>query len=228
MNSRGLNTSIFTSNNPVVIYIDGVPYSHAFGFDASLVNVERIEVLRGSQGTLYGKDAIGAVINIVTQDPGDTWQGAFNIDYGSFNTLSGSLNLSGPIVKDRLFLGVNGFYQQSDGWIENDYPGGDEDADRETDSKIGVYLLCKPTDRFEARLTVANDYSKDHWDHGYGLPGGSRVTDFERDDAEHVRYDEDTFQDVESSTQSLVMSYAFGRATLTSTTTPGSRHPGGL
>jgi outer membrane receptor protein involved in Fe transport len=85
MNFRGLNTSMFTSNNPVVIYIDGVPYSDRYGFDASLANVKRIEVLRGPQGTLYGKDAIGGVINIVTKDPGNEFQGKVGAEYGSFN-----------------------------------------------------------------------------------------------------------------------------------------------
>ena len=72
---QGLNASMFTNNNPLVIYIDGVPHSGRYGSDASLANVERIEVLRGPQGTLYGKDAIGGVINMVTKDPGNEWQG---------------------------------------------------------------------------------------------------------------------------------------------------------
>jgi iron complex outermembrane receptor protein len=70
---RGLNTSAFTNNNPIVIYIDGVPYYDRYDFDPSLANVEQIEVLRGPQGTLYGKDAIGAVINIITKTPSNEW-----------------------------------------------------------------------------------------------------------------------------------------------------------
>jgi iron complex outermembrane receptor protein len=60
---------MFTNNNPVVIYIDGVPIISRYGFDASLAYVERVEVLRGPQGAIYGKDAIGGVINIVTKTP---------------------------------------------------------------------------------------------------------------------------------------------------------------
>ncbi|MDN5106152.1 TonB-dependent receptor plug domain-containing protein, partial [Aliarcobacter butzleri] len=72
---RGLNASMFTNNNPVVIYIDGVPYYDRFDFNPSLANVEQIEILRGPQGTLYGKDAIGAVINITTKSPSNEWHG---------------------------------------------------------------------------------------------------------------------------------------------------------
>jgi iron complex outermembrane receptor protein len=64
---RGLNMSSFSNSNPVVIYVDGVPYYDRYDFNPSLANVEQVEVLRGPQGTLYGKDSIGAVINIVSK-----------------------------------------------------------------------------------------------------------------------------------------------------------------
>lgn len=52
---RGINTSTFTTNNPVVIYLDGVPYYSMYDFNPSLANVEQIEILRGPQGTLMEK-----------------------------------------------------------------------------------------------------------------------------------------------------------------------------
>ena len=68
LNVRGLNTSMFTNNNPVVVYIDGVAYSERYGFDLPVVtDVDRVEVLRGPQGTLYDKGAIGGIVNIVTK-----------------------------------------------------------------------------------------------------------------------------------------------------------------
>jgi iron complex outermembrane receptor protein len=72
VNFRGLNAAMFTGGNPVVIYIDGVPCIDRFTFDASLADAERVEVLRGPQGTIYGKDAIGAVIKVVTMQSTDT------------------------------------------------------------------------------------------------------------------------------------------------------------
>jgi iron complex outermembrane receptor protein len=219
INFRGLNTSMFTSNNPVVIYIDGVPYSHAYGFDASLANVERVEVLRGPQGTLYGKDAIGAVINVVTKEPTNDFQGKVGAEYGRFNYVEGLLNVSGPVVKNKLYFGINGKYEQDDGWIENDYPGMDDDANRGNDRRIGAYLLFRPTDRLKAKINVSNDYTRQYWSDGYGLPGGSDISDFDRDDAEKVSFDENTVEKTESNAQSLNLSYDFDALTLTSTTT---------
>jgi len=219
VNFRGLNTSMFTSNNPVVIYIDGVPYSRAYGFDASLVNTERIEVLRGPQGTLYGKDAIGGVINIVSKDPTNEFHGKVGAEYGSFNYVQGLLNLNGPVLKDKLYFGINGQYDQDDGWIENEYPGADEDANRERNHNMGAFLLFKPAERFKARLNVSNLYNKTYWEDGYPLPGGSKLSDFNRDDAETVSYDGDTNNDLESNAQSLHLSCDFDALSVTSVTT---------
>ncbi len=219
VNIRGLNTSMFTQNNPVVIYIDGVPYSRTYGFDASLVNAERIEVLRGPQGSLYGKDAIGGVINIVSKDPANELHGKVGAEYGSFKYMQGFLNLNGPVLKDKLYFGVNGWYEQDDGWIENTYPGMEEDANRKRNHNMGVFLLFKPTDRFKARLNVSSLYHKTYWDDGYALPGGSVVSDFDRDDAENVSYDVESYDETKSNAQSLHLSYDFDAFTVTSVTT---------
>lgn len=184
VNFRGLNTSAFTNNNPVVIYIDGVPYSNRFGFDASMVNVERVEVLRGPQGSLYGKDAIGAVINIVTKKPVNTWQGKVGTEYGSYNALQGLFNVSGPLRENVLFAGINGWYRQDDGWIENVHPGMGKDANKENDRRLSGYLLYNPTERLSARLTLSDDYTKKYWQDGYGLPGGAGISEFSRKNAE--------------------------------------------
>lgn len=219
VNFRGLNASMFTNNNPVVLYIDGVPCTDQYGFDASLANVERIEVLRGPQGTLYGKDAIGGIINIVTKDPDNAFQGKAGAEYGSFDFMHGLINGSGPLVKDKLYLGINGQYRRKDGWVENTHSGMDEEANEEEGRRISGYLLFKPTVRLRARLVLSNDYTRKSWMDGYGLPGGSDISDFDRDEAEHVDFDVPTEEEFESNSQSLNLAYDFGSATLTSTTT---------
>lgn len=145
VNFRGLNMSVFTNNNPVVIIIDGVTQSGGAGFDASMANVERIEVLRGPQGALYGKYAIGAVINIVTKMPENAWQGKIGAEYGSENNLRGTFNVNGAVLPDTLYLGINGQYQQDDGWIDNDYPGTDEEFNGGTDRRFNANLTFTPT-----------------------------------------------------------------------------------
>ena len=219
VNFRGLNTSVFTNNNPVVIYIDGVPYSDRYGFDASMANVERIEVLRGPQGTLYGKDAIGGVINIVTKDPENEWHGKVGAEYGSFNYFEGLFNINGALLEDTVYAGFNGQYTRDDGWIENDYPGRDKDANEEENRRVSGYLLYKPFDRLRARFTLSNDYFEENWQNGYGVPVGTPMSELDRDDAEHVEFDVPTEETIESTSQSLDVTYDFGAVTLTSITT---------
>ena len=218
VNFRGLNKSAFTGNNPVVIYIDGVAYSNSGGFDASLNNVERIEVLRGPQGTIYGKDAIGAVIKVVTKEPENQWHGNIGTEYGSYNDIEGSFNVNGPLIQDKFYLGLNARYQQDNGWITNDYTS-DDDANKSENHNLGAFLLYKPTDRFSAKFILSDDYSEDYGYTGYALPSGADISEFDRDDAEHVSVDEDTIYENEALAQSLHLKYKFDSVTLSSTTT---------
>ena len=216
---RGLNPSMFTNKNPVVIYIDGVPIISRYGFDASLANVERVEVLRGPQGTLYGKDAIGGVINIVTKEPENSWHGMVGAEYGSNNYMQGIFNMNGSLMANTLYMGINGKYEQDDGWIDNTYTGLDSDGNESDQQQLSGYLLYTPTDRFTARLTLSMDNQNDSWTNGYALPAGYDFSDFNRDDAEESAFDVPTEVDIDCFSQSLYLSYAFDSITLTSTTT---------
>ena len=85
VNFRGLNSSTFTNTSPMTIYVDGVPYTHMWGFDKTISNILRVEVLRGPQGSIYGKDSMGGVINIVTREPSDIVEGSVKAEYGTDN-----------------------------------------------------------------------------------------------------------------------------------------------
>ncbi len=217
VNFRGLNKALGNGSNPVVIYIDGVPYSQPAGFEASMNNVERIEVLRGPQGTLYGKDAIGGVIKIVTKEPKNQWHGNIGAEYGSYNDMEGSFNVNGPLVQDKLYVGLNARYQQDDGWITNDYKN-DDKANKSENYNLGAFLLYKPTDRLSAKFILSNDSYEDHGYKGYALPRGAYPDEFDRDDAEHISVDMDTIYETETLAQSLYLKYEFDSMTLTSTT----------
>ena len=216
---KGLIPSMFTNNNPVVLYIDGVPTTDQYSFGASLANVERIEVLRGPQGTLYGKDAIGGVINIVTKKPTNAYSGKIGLEYGKFNFMQGLFNVNGPLKNDTLFFGLNGQYRQDDGWIDNIHEGMDSDADESKDQRVSGYLLYTPTDRFSARLTLSDDTVEESWTQGYSLPNGTHIDFADREDAETVDFDHPTDIERDNSSQSLHLSYNFDTMTLVSTTT---------
>lgn len=207
INFRGLNSSTFTNNNPVVIYIDGIAQSDRFGFDASMANVERIEVLRGPQGTLYGKDAIGAVINIVTKAPSNEWHGSIGAEYGSQEHIFNTLNLSGPLIDNTLFWGINAQLTQDDGWINNVHNGSEDDSvNAERDRKISTYFLYKPNDKLSVRLTLSKDYFKKNWFDG---EASLDPVNTKRDDAKYVDFDVPTSTKIESLAQSLSFNYQF-------------------
>jgi len=219
VNFRGLNSSTFTNNNPVVLYVDGIPQSNRLGYDVSLVNVERVEVLRGPQGTLYGKDAIGGVINVVTREATNSIDGSVGAEYGSDNTMLGTFALNGPVIKDKLFFSLGGKYASSDGWVTNHSPGMDEDANSSDESKFRGNLHYKPTDRFSAKLTLLHDYKKNNGVSGLLVPYGESIDNTTRDDAENTRFERETYTKSASDAQALELRYALDSMVLTSLTT---------
>lgn len=123
---RGIAT---TSYDPAVAtYIDGV---NQFGLDtyiAPLFDVERIEVLRGPQGTLYGRNAMGGVINIITKRPTNATQGFAEASVGNYGQQRYSIGVRTPVVKDKLFFGAAALYDRMDGFYTNAYTNSDFDT----------------------------------------------------------------------------------------------------
>lgn len=116
---RGIGT---TSYDPeVATYIDGV---NQFGLDtyiASLFDVERIEVLRGPQGTLYGRNAMGGVINIITKQPTNATNGFAGVDIGNYGQQRYSAGIRTPLIKNKLFFGAAGLYNKQNGFYTNEF-----------------------------------------------------------------------------------------------------------
>jgi len=126
---RGLgstNPHVGGSSN-VQTYLDGVYMGRVSGFYASLLDVERIEVLRGPQGTLYGRNATGGAINVVTKLPSDTFSGDASIEYGRYNKLRIEGALGGAVVKDKVKVRIAAVDTQSDGMVDNLLPGYGQD-----------------------------------------------------------------------------------------------------
>lgn len=217
---RGLNTSLFTHSNPVVIYVDGVAYYDRFDYNPSLADVEQVEVLRGPQGTLYGKDAIGAVINIVTKNPKNRWSGSVQTEYGDDNTLDTRVNTSGAVLKDRLYAGVNGSFYHTDGWITNNHPQMDSNANKQNDRKTSAFLLWKPTDRFMAKLTVSNNHEKKYGLEGMVIDDPQRsLNSLRRKDAKSVSFEMPTHEATTLNSQALLLTYEMPSVKFESITT---------
>lgn len=214
---RGLNPSIFTSNNPIVIYINGVPHIATYGYDMSLLDVERIEVLRGPQGTLYGKDAIGGVINVITKKPKE-FEGAIKAEYGTDNFILTALNANAPIIKDKLFFTLNALYSQDDGWITNTYPGMDNDANG-MERQYYDGSLFYTDDRLDIKLSFSHDYSYKDWRDGIIPLNANNYTSADRDDSDTTSFDVPTHVKYTTNSQGLNVGYEFDKYKLTSITT---------
>ena len=135
---RGIYAGIESLTISTGLYVDGVPILMASGFEDEMLDIERIEVLRGPQGTIYGKGAEAGAISIITRQPDNEFRGKVSAQGGKLLSAETgdkqkgefSINLSGPIQKDRLFFGIAGKYYERDGFIENTTTGDTVD-DRE-------------------------------------------------------------------------------------------------
>lgn len=219
VNFRGLNSSMFTMTNPVTLYVDGVGHSGRSGFDASLMNVQRVEVLRGPSSTLYGKDAMGAVINIITKDPTNTWEGRVGAEFGTQEYLNGYASANGPLVEDSLYFGFGAQFQKDQGYIDNEYPGNDNDIDYERDMRVNGYLLYKPNDNLRIRFSARHSHEKRGRYHEYGMATGSTLDDFDPDDSSTVSEDVNPDITEDDDSQSLRIEYSSDATKFDSITT---------
>jgi len=151
INFRGISISQFTGKNPVVIFIDGIAQDHYSNYAVDMTNVERVEVLRGSQGTLYGKNAIGGVINIISKKPDNDFEGEITTQAAENGTYGVKCFVNGPIVQDKLFFGLSGKYYTTDGYMDNDHPDGGT-FDTEEVLSLKSRLRWLPTDRLEVNF----------------------------------------------------------------------------
>ncbi len=153
INVRGISQAR-NSEMSVAVLVDGVLMPNPAQFNQQLFDIEQIEVLRGPQGALYGRNAIGGAITIVTKQPTDELGGQFELgaDSGPGYTARGTI--SGPLAgSDTLKYRLSGSYVDTDGYIDN--PVLDEEADPYKDVSGRLKLLWEPSDAFAADLRLS-------------------------------------------------------------------------
>ena len=152
---RGIGSTLATSGGEqnVSVYVDGVYQPSATSNVFDLANISGIEVLKGPQGTLFGRNATGGALLINTLDPSFTPGGRLNLSYERFNQVRASAYGTAPLSD---VLAVNGAisYRHSDGWIRDNKTG--ELVNEAENFIVRGKLLFQPTDRFSAVLTAAH------------------------------------------------------------------------
>jgi len=156
---RGVGTTAYGPGleNSVATYLDGVYFTSGLASLISLNNVSQIEVLKGPQGTLFGRNATGGLIQITTKDPQFTFAGQADIGYGNYQTSVGDLYLTGPVSSTLAAdLAVRASTQQQ-GYGRNIFNG---ESVYKTDRDIALRSKWKwaPSDSTTAVLSV--DYEE--------------------------------------------------------------------
>lgn len=142
----------FSSVDPgVALYVDGVYLARTTGGNLDVGDVERIEVLRGPQGTLFGRNTIGGAVNVVLADPSEEFDGYLKVGVGERSRRNVEASLDVPIKADSLLSRFSFVYREQDGFVERFY---DDARHYDVDDVIfRGQLLWRPSDVFSAKLT---------------------------------------------------------------------------
>ena len=204
---RGISIPSSSLFGSAGFYVDDISYSIPYMRNSDLFDIERVEVLKGPQGTLYGRNSESGVINIITKQPDNVLRGKIFGEYGSYDTEHGNVDsyrtggsISGPIVRDKLYLGLAGQWEDSDGFMKNEY-NNDDDAGKIDHINGRGTLRWTPTDKWDISL-IADAMDTDDGMGYYRFTDGPNKTDRHK-----IKWDGANYWDQESAGQSLRLKY---------------------
>lgn len=155
---RGITS---TSYDPAVVtYIDGVPQFTLDTYIPQLFDVDHIDVLKGPQGTLYGRNAMGGVINIVTKQPDDKTRLSLDLSTGNYGLQRYTFQFSAPLIKEKLYLGVAALYEGSNGFYTNDFNKTHFDKQHRFADNIYLKYLLNP--KWSFTLNMKNIWNRNN------------------------------------------------------------------
>ncbi|NET09396.1 MAG: TonB-dependent receptor [Symploca sp. SIO2B6] len=203
---RGLPNVNFASRDTVGFFVDDVPYDYGGFITQDFTDLERVEILRGPQNTLYGRSSQAGVVNIITRRPTNAFEFDGTAGYGAFNDLDLRASVSGPIIQDQLFYRLSGNYGSRDGYVDNNFL--DDDLDDQSGGNGRGKLLWTPSDDWEILLNASFDDYRD---------GGGPLLPID-DEPFEIEQDVNGFTDLVSNAQSLRIAYEPANLRVTSIT----------
>jgi iron complex outermembrane receptor protein len=222
---RGLGNSDFDLNasQPVSLVYDDVVLENPIIKGKPIFDLERVEIARGPQGTLFGRNTPAGVIKFVTRKPTEELDGHASLSYGTYDTVQFQGAVGGGF-SDTLSGRISGMYQDRSDWIDNQAPG------FEQSDVLGGYsqwaergqLLFEPNEQFSALLSAhaweIDDGTARVFHANIFQPGTNSLRSGFDPDTVFQDAASRNFQDVEASGASLKLEYDFGSMTLTSIT----------
>jgi len=157
---RGVsNAAALNVDGSVAVYIDDIFVPDSSGFNFEMYDLAALEVLRGPQGTLYGRNATGGALNIRTQAPGDDLHGKLSLLYGSNNEVRAGGAIDLPTAHGRLRTRISGLYARHDGRIANAAAGA-KDVDSLDAYGLRFRSIYDASD--STSIEIGGDYAKTH------------------------------------------------------------------
>lgn len=158
---RGIGTNLdFVGSDPsVAVYLDGVYLARPTMVFSDFIDIERVEVLRGPQGTLYGRNAAGGVISVISKKPGNELEGRLTGEYGSYDRWRLAGSVSGPILAEKVSTSLAASRTKRDGHTNN-FGAGPDDFNNEDSKSFRGSLLLTPAPSLE--ITLNADYAEEN------------------------------------------------------------------
>ncbi len=203
---RGLATSAFAQESPITVYIDGVPHSSVYGMDLGLLNVERVEFLRGTQSTLYGQSSLGGVINVITRKSSGEPEGKLVAEIAERNSRMIYGAYGQDLIEDVLSFNIAGRFRDSSGHLTNNYPGSRSDYDESKANQYNGHFRWNISDRTHAILSFNGENRDDGGLPFYAENDGSLTTRQEVDAKNSVKVADQALK-VEHEADSFVVTY---------------------
>lgn len=162
---RGLTANFNTFSTSALMLVDGVPVLTAQGFENGFLDLDRIEVLRGPQSTLYGRNAEAGVIALHSRPMDGIPRASLSAEFGSENRRVVRFAASRPLVDDTLYGSISGSWFAQDGFIDNQYTGAKEDERKHRSLNLGLRWTPGAQTDLELR------YARQEYDDGAALWG---------------------------------------------------------
>ena len=169
---RGVRQNRGTGQPPVSFRVDGVSATNNLLTTQDLFDIESIDVLRGPQGALYGRNAIGGAILMSTRQPTSQPEYRFRLSAAEGNDFGIGASASGPVTDDTLLYRASLHIQDRDGQLENAYLD-NQKVDFKTSSSFRGRLLYRPAERLT--IDLRGQYSDQEGGSGYFMPGSEGV-----------------------------------------------------